>query len=246
MHFTGSRSFGSDEAAVNARIEAGCKAFGALRGCIFSSTSITTEAKRAVYVAIVLSIMLYGSETWCLTEELYRRLRVVHAQHLRAMCRVTRKHVWKHHISSQELGQRLGLDTIDMCIARRQLRWAGHVARMDYSARLPRRMLSSWVPERRPTGAPNMTYGRSLYKAMEKFNLDPERWHELAVRRGAWREMLKSGIAPRDFWPRPPSPSPPSPERIARTKSVRACTRATIAAIDESLRRERLPLSDTV
>ena len=34
--------------AVDARIEAGCKAFGALRSCIFMSSSITTEAKRAV------------------------------------------------------------------------------------------------------------------------------------------------------------------------------------------------------
>ena len=42
---------------------------------------------------------------------------------LRDMCRVTRKHVWDHHISTQELGQRLGLETIDFYISRRQLRW---------------------------------------------------------------------------------------------------------------------------
>ena len=138
----------------------------------------------------------------------------------------------------------MGLDSIDLYIARRQLRWAGHVARMDYAARLPRRMLSSWVPERRPTGAPSMTYGRSLYKAMDKFNLDSERWQELAQKRGAWRAMLKAGVAPAEYWPRPPPPPTPSPEPLARTKPARGCTRATIAAIDESLRRERLPLSD--
>ena len=58
--------------------------------------------------------------------------------------------------STCELSQRLGLDSIDMYIARRQLRWLGHVARMDYD-RLPRRMLSAWVPHRRPIGAPRMT-----------------------------------------------------------------------------------------
>ena len=46
---------GSDTHAVNGRIEAGSKAFGALRGCIFSSTSINRQAKLAVYEAIVLS-----------------------------------------------------------------------------------------------------------------------------------------------------------------------------------------------
>ena len=30
------------------------------------------------------------------------------------MCRVTRKHTWDHRISTQELGQRLGLDSIDV------------------------------------------------------------------------------------------------------------------------------------
>lgn len=46
-----------DSVAVDARIAAGCKAFGALRGCIFSSSTITNEAKKAVYEAIVLSIV---------------------------------------------------------------------------------------------------------------------------------------------------------------------------------------------
>ena len=62
------------------------------------------------------------------------------------MCRVTRTHVWKYHISTQ--GQRLGLNFIDFYVFWRQLRWAGHVSRMDHDVRLPRRMLSSWVPQR--------------------------------------------------------------------------------------------------
>ena len=79
---------------------------------------------------------------------------------------------------------------------------------------------------------------------MDKFRLDPERWHELAQNRGAWRAMLKAGVAPVKYWPRPPSPPTPSPEPLARTKPIRGCMRSTISAIDESLRRERLPLSD--
>ena len=155
---------GDDAAAVDARVESGGKAFGALRACIFASTSISNKAKKAVYEAIVLSTVLYGCETWSLTEELYRRLRCMHAHHLRAMCRVSRSQAWEHHISTQELGQRLGLDSIEFYIARRQLRWLGHVSRMPYETRLPRRLLSAWVPHRRPIGSPFMTYGRSIFK----------------------------------------------------------------------------------
>ena len=61
---------------------------------------------------------------------------------------MTRKHTWKHHISTEDLMHRLGLDAADFYVARRQLGWAGHVARMDFS-RLPRRMLSCWVAHKR-------------------------------------------------------------------------------------------------
>jgi hypothetical protein len=34
---------------------------------VFKSRSISLPAKRAAYVELVLSILLYGSECWCLT-----------------------------------------------------------------------------------------------------------------------------------------------------------------------------------
>ena len=152
------------------------------------------------------------------------------------MTGVTRTRMWDEHISTQALGQLLGIDSIDTYVARRQLRWLGHTSRMDLDSRLPRRMLSSWVPHPRPPGAPSMTYGRSVGKALALFQVDPTRWHELAADRGAWRRMLEDGVAPAAFRPqaRPPSP------RISRIKPMRSCARATVAAIDESLRKERL------
>ena len=48
------------------------------------------------------------------------------------MSYVSRTRMWDEHISTQELRQRLRIDTIDTTITRRQLRWLGHVARMDY------------------------------------------------------------------------------------------------------------------
>ena len=65
--------------------------------------------------------------------------------------RVSRKHTWNYHISTAALEQRLGLDSIDTYVSRRQLRWLAHVRRMDYT-RLPRRMLyprAAWVGQAR-------------------------------------------------------------------------------------------------
>ena len=187
---------GGDATDVDSRIESAGKAFGALRGCVFSSTHVNMQAKKAVYLILILAVLLYGSETWCSTEKILHRLRCFHARCVRAMCRVTRKHCWDHHISTVELERRLGLDTIDTYISRRQLRWLGHVRRMDFSTRLPRRMLSCWVPHPRPVGAPLMTYGRSAGKAMDEFHIDRRLWHELAADRSVWRETLRLGHPP--------------------------------------------------
>jgi hypothetical protein len=239
---------GGDALAVEARVESGCKAFGALRKCVFASSYVTPVAKKAVYEAVVMSISLYGCEAWCLPERLYHKLRVMQAQHLRAMCNVTRTQAWDEHISTQALGQRLGIQPVDMYVARRQARWLGHVSRMPFE-RLPRRMLSAWVPHRRPAGAPSMTYGRSVSKALDKFGLDVARWPELAADRSAWRSMLQTGMAPAGFRPGAPAPTPPprppSPPPLARTKPTRRCAAATNAAIDSTLRLERRPLMET-
>ena len=115
------------------KVEAAGKAFGALRRCLFASSSVSPAAKAAAYEGVVLAILLYGSESWCLTEVLLQQLRAFHGRCLRSMCRVTRAHTWRLRITSDELMCRLGLDAADFYVARRQLGWLGHVAHVDFS-----------------------------------------------------------------------------------------------------------------
>ena len=176
---------------VEARILKAGQAFGALRKCLFSSTQITYAAKNQVYCGLILSILLYASESWCLTEKLFRQLRNFHARCLRAMCRVTRWHTRHQHISTNELLMRLGLSSIDIYTVRRQLRWAGHVSRMQIN-RVPRKLLSSWVRHKRPQGSPQFTYGRALKKSLRIANIDIQTWFVSARNRDSWRNIIKT------------------------------------------------------
>jgi hypothetical protein len=97
------------------------------------------------------------------------------------------------HISTFELTQQLGLESIDVYVSRRQLRWLGHVARMSFD-RTPRRMLSAWVPAARPAGGQLMTYGRSVAKAMGKFNIPFDTWPQLAMDRASWRGAIHGSL----------------------------------------------------
>ena len=147
------------------------------------------KAKKFVYECIILAILLYGAEHWCLTESLFRKLRVFHARCVRAMCRVNRLHTRVYRIRTSDLLNRLSLQSIDLYVNRRQLRWLGHVARMG-PQRLPRKMLTSWVPSKRPRGAPNFTYGRGIY--LRKIGMSKNDWYENALNRLAWRRIISS------------------------------------------------------
>ena len=184
----------TDNHDVDSRIESAGKAFGALRKCLFSSSTVSFAAKRAVYTTVVLTILLSGCECWSLTEKLIKRLEVFHHQCVRAMCRVTRKHTWERHIKMAKLLGDLDLQPIRFYVFKSQLGWFGHVCRMGFE-RIPRRLLSCWVQNPRPSGAPKFTYGRTVKKALAAFGIklkNTEEWQPLVVNRAAWKAAISS------------------------------------------------------
>ena len=56
----------TDALDVRNRIEKAGDAFGAIRDSILSSTRVSNTSKKFVYCCIILAILLFGSETWCL------------------------------------------------------------------------------------------------------------------------------------------------------------------------------------
>ena len=180
----------SDNDDVSLRIQKAGNAFGSLRRCIFSQHRVSVSVKRTVYEGLILPILLYGAETWCLTKTIFDLVvRMFHHRCIRAMSGVTMKDVFERRLSTDDLLQHLNLRRIDTYITKRQLSWAGHVARMGFD-RLPRKMLSCWVPEKRSIGAPEFTYGRGLFKSIKKAGLDKENWHVVAADRVAWRNVI--------------------------------------------------------
>ena len=119
------------------------------------------ERYGAAIVLLVLSVLLYGSEPWALTQRLRDKLRGFHRSCVRRMCRVNMWHVQEYRITAQALEQRLGISSFETYLVRRRLRWLGHVRRMPWH-RLPRKLLTSWVAEPRVPGGQQMTYGRSI------------------------------------------------------------------------------------
>ena len=179
-----------DSAEVDSRIKSASAAFASLRSQLFGCKNVKLAHKKGAYEGLVLGLLLYGSESWSLTQELRRRLQMFHNRCVRMMCRVTLWHMRQYHLHQEELESRLGLKPLDACLAQRRLRWAGHVYRMDFE-RLPRKLLSSWVDHPRPRGRPQFHFGHGLARDLTNAGVDVATWHQTAANRLAWLQLTQ-------------------------------------------------------
>jgi hypothetical protein len=198
---------------IKIRIQKASQAFGCLSKSTFRNKDVSKFLKGRIYVALIMSILLHGCETWFLREEEYHLLRRFHKSCVRAMCRVSMSQVRRHRIRTSKLLAELALQPLEYYLQSRFLRWAGHVTRMHMD-RLPRMLLTSWCPSSRVIGRPRMSFGHTLKKFLIQLNdklddpnakaWDPTltgkaalqeqwRWTELAAegKRDEWRKIIQ-------------------------------------------------------
>ena len=127
------------------RIDKARKAFWRLARHVWDVKQITLRVKLQVYRACVLSVLLYGAESWTTTYACRRRLEKFHMMRLRKISNVTRWEQEQHHVNNDALRAWLGVPTIRQMITQARLRWVGHMARME-NHRLPKQMLFAFFP----------------------------------------------------------------------------------------------------
>ena len=78
--------------------------------------------------------------------------------------------------------KRLNMRPLGVYLARRRLVWAGCLARMDFGKRIPRKLLSGWIPHKRFVGRQITAYGNGLVVGLKNagINVDVGIWHVLA------------------------------------------------------------------
>jgi hypothetical protein len=196
------------EADVIARLKKASCAFGALRPLLFNSPSISLVAKRLVYTTFVLAVALYGSECWCITAKLWRKLHTFHGQCVRVLCGVSRYRQWRARISTSVMLEDLRMQPMAVYVQRRQMAWLGRMVRMGEES-LPRRMMTCWVyrqkvtaterarmlragelPWGRPVGAPEYTWGRGVHDTLKKLDIPLDGWMDIAKDKERWQKEV--------------------------------------------------------
>ena len=109
--------------------------FGHLWSRVWNERVLKEKTKIAVYRVLSL---LYGCESWTCY---HRHLEKLDQFHLRCLCKILGI-TWMDKLSNQDVLRRANLPGVEAMITKVQLRWSGHVIRMEDS-RLPKQVFCS-------------------------------------------------------------------------------------------------------
>ena len=133
-----------DDADINKRITSAVGAFATMKKVLCNSR-IPVKLRVRIFDATVVNILLWGCESWALTAELERKLKVCHNRFLRKMVGITIYDVKDHHISMDLVREELGnCYEIKQSMELRRARWLEKLSTMSYK-RGPRQIFCSWV-----------------------------------------------------------------------------------------------------
>ena len=131
-------STGSMDREVSNRLAKACASFGRLWTRVWRERGIKLPTKLAVYRAVVMTSLLYGCETWALFRKQLKTLDQFHLRCLRKIMGIS----WEDRVPNTEVLHRANMPGVEALIIKAQLRWVGHVVRMD-DTRLPKMIFFS-------------------------------------------------------------------------------------------------------
>ena len=114
---------------------------------------VTPKTKTHIYHAVVKSTITYAAETWCLKAKTVAKLNSTEMDFWRHSARISRKEKIRNNVIKQKMNvTRSLLEDIKS----KQLKWYGHVQRME-EGRLPKEVMKWSPPGRRKRGRPKLT-----------------------------------------------------------------------------------------
>ncbi len=164
---------------------AGCAYHRLQKLNVWQDKNISFKTKLVLYKVIVQSALLYGYETWAVTEVDAQKLEVFQMRCLRRLCGLS----LKDRVPNTQIRATCNIPPILSLIRFRRLRWLGHTGRMDDS-RLPLQLLFSSMPGTGAWGRPLKRWNDYVRDDLEIVG-EPYNWWRKCKDRGLWRKTIK-------------------------------------------------------
>ena len=134
---------------IENRIGIATRMVGALRRQVIERKELSKATKLRVINTMVVSTLLYGSETWTLQKRHRSKIQAMEMRYLRKVEGVTRL----DRVSNEDIRRRLGIEAVLAVADRKKKEWRERIEGMSQE-RLVRRVFEEDVCGRRPRGRP--------------------------------------------------------------------------------------------
>ena len=170
------------EKEVKTRIERAATVYQMWRRKVFRSRNLSRRTKVQVFRAMVMSVLLYGAETWTVTQQDIRRLKTFQMRCLRDIVGVT---LWDMR-RNVDILEETGELPIKEQLRLKRLQWFGHLQRMP-DHRPQKQLLRCRLrgKKRRPGG----TCLRWVDVISRDLTEIPQ-WQDVVTDRSAWRSAI--------------------------------------------------------
>ena len=154
---------------------------------VWKNGNILTRTKIRILKSNVLSVLLYGCETWSIIRSDEKKLDAFMHKCLRRLLRIR----WSQRIRNDEIRRRAGIEqTISEVIRQRRWKFIGHVLRRDNNNIA--RKASTWTPEGKRRGRPKQTYRRTVEAERQRMGFNS--WMAAT----GWRRIIDSSMLHRE------------------------------------------------
>ena len=169
---------------ISHRISRAAMAFASLRGTLWGDRRISLHTKVRIFNAVVMSSLLYGSESWAVVNSHVHRLEVFQMQCLRVLCGISRR----LHMPNDVILERCDQPLVAAKLREHRLRWLGHVGRME-DERVPKCVLFGKIMGKRSRGRPRVTLADVVTNDLLTRKIG--KWYKLCQDRTVWRDYVR-------------------------------------------------------
>src|SRR5678816_4113320 len=117
---------GSCDKEIRIRLGKANATFGRLNS-IWKNKGLSLLTETRLYRGLVLTTVMYGSETWPMTKTNLKKLEAGHHRWQRRILGVT----WRDKVRNEDIRKRTSMEKLEDMLKTTRLRWLGHIYRSD-------------------------------------------------------------------------------------------------------------------
>lgn len=176
---------GKNEAEINNRIESAIKVYYALGNTFVRKKEVSKKTKLTVYNTIYKPILTFGCESWTLTKQQESKIQASEMKYLRGIMGITKR----DRIRNEEIRKELEVDPVKKTIERQQLRWFGHLSRMENN-RQTKIIWQTKTNIKRQRGRPRRRWDETIAEILKKRNRSWQEAKALAKNKKGWAKFV--------------------------------------------------------